>query len=52
MPREPEAMFWAFEAVTVLLPDLSLGNDKGNRTRSLCDCLPDVLSGEVWLEEG
>lgn len=32
---EPEAMFWEFEAATVLLPALSLGKDQGNKTSSV-----------------
>lgn len=35
MLGEPEAMFWEFEAATVLLPALSLGKDQGNKTSSV-----------------
>lgn len=31
MPREPEAMLWAFKAASVLLAALSLGKDQGKK---------------------
>lgn len=51
LSREPEAMLWEFEVATVLLPALFLWKDQGNKTRSHCDYLPDVLSGGVWFGE-
>lgn len=33
MPREPEAMLWAFKAASVLLAALSLGKDQGEKNK-------------------